>query len=69
MLALGSVKDLITAMMQENGLQFDLAGFVHNVVLEDLNSIGMYIYINYYYLMDIIDLEAISLVYMYSTVL
>lgn len=40
MLALGSLKDLIIQKIQENCLQFDITGFIRNVVVEDLNSTG-----------------------------
>ncbi|GBL76601.1 Importin-9 [Araneus ventricosus] len=38
MLALGSVKDLIICGIQGNHLQFDMQGFIHSVVVEDLNT-------------------------------
>ncbi|KAG8180187.1 hypothetical protein JTE90_017703 [Oedothorax gibbosus] len=38
MLALGGVKDLVVTGIRENNLQFDLPGFFHSVVLEDLNT-------------------------------
>ncbi|GFY70331.1 importin-9 [Trichonephila inaurata madagascariensis] len=40
MLALGSVKDLILSGIKGNSLQFDMPGFIHSVVLEDLNTAG-----------------------------
>lgn len=40
MLALGSLKDLIIQKIRENCLQFDITGFIRNVVVEDLNSTG-----------------------------
>ncbi|GFT94809.1 importin-9 [Nephila pilipes] len=40
MLALGSIKDLIISGIKGNSLQFDMSGFIHSVVLEDLNTAG-----------------------------
>ena len=37
MLAMGSVKDLITEMIQNGKVQFDIMGFLQNVVLADMN--------------------------------
>lgn len=41
MLALGSLKDLIIQKMQDNCLQFDIIGFIRNIVVEDLNATGI----------------------------
>ncbi|GIY31004.1 importin-9 [Caerostris extrusa] len=37
MLAMGSIKDLIICGIQENNIQFDMSGFIHSIVVEDLN--------------------------------
>ncbi|KFM58485.1 Importin-9, partial [Stegodyphus mimosarum] len=38
LLALGNVKDLLVSELQRNSVQFDMIGFLHTVVSEDLNS-------------------------------
>ncbi|XP_015915649.1 importin-9 [Parasteatoda tepidariorum] len=38
MLAIGSLSEAFSSGMEQNSLPFDLAGFLHSVVVEDLNS-------------------------------
>ena len=40
MLCLGSVRQLIIDSVQDNKLQFDIDGYLQNVVLNDLNQNG-----------------------------
>ena len=40
MLALGSVKTIITENVKNGRIQFDMHGFLANVILADLNLVG-----------------------------
>lgn len=42
MLALGSVKTIITENVKNGRVQFDMHGFLANVILADLNLPGSY---------------------------
>lgn len=42
MLALGSVKSIITDSVKNGRIHFDMHGFLTNVILADLNLSGMF---------------------------
>jgi hypothetical protein len=44
MLALGSVKSIITDSVKNGRIHFDMHGFLTNVILVDLNLSGMFEY-------------------------
>lgn len=43
LLALGSVKSILTEGVQSGRVQFDMPGFLTGVILSDLNLSGMFI--------------------------
>ena len=50
MLALGSVHEVIEGQIEEGKVDFDIKGFLENVVLNDAANPGMYIIFHILYL-------------------